>query len=363
MSNALSIRPEQTQSIVHRSSDFLPCMSIDEAIGRRNLIVQFTQKVMVSGTDFGAIPGTDKPTLLKAGAEKLATLFGLTPRFVILERTEDWIGSEHAGEPFFYYLYRAQLYRGDSLIAEADGSANSWEKKHRWRWVPETALPAGIDKASLRSRGGTIREPAFAVDKAETSGRYGKPQAHWDRFRTAIQNGAARDVKIPKKDGGTMDGWEIDGTEYRLSNDDPADLVNTIQKMGQKRALVAATLLAVNASEFFTQDIEDMDLIDLVHPVPVQPTASAQQKPAPTDAPQETEADFVQMFAQAVCERPGGTEEKATRLLEGLCKQRKTALGSIPGEIRAQWLTKACDGTYDKYFAPPATEAAAVGAA
>jgi len=31
-----------------------------------------------------------------------------------------------------------------------------------------------------------------------------------------------------------------------------------VQKMAQKRALIAATLLAVNASEFFTQDIEDM---------------------------------------------------------------------------------------------------------
>ena len=38
---------------------------------------------------------------------------------------------------------------------------------------------------------------------------------------------------------------------------DAADLVNTIQKMAQKRALIAATLIAVSASEFFTQDVED----------------------------------------------------------------------------------------------------------
>src|SRR5436305_40562 len=37
-----------------------------------------------------------------------------------------------------------------------------------------------------------------------------------------------------------------------------ADQVNTIQKMAQKRSLVAAVLIAVNASEFFTQDVEDM---------------------------------------------------------------------------------------------------------
>src|SRR5205085_7043391 len=44
----------------------------------------------------------------------------------------------------------------------------------------------------------------------------------------------------------------------RVFNPDIADQVNTIQKMAQKRALVGAVLLAVNASEFFTQDIEDI---------------------------------------------------------------------------------------------------------
>jgi hypothetical protein len=42
-----------------------------------------------------------------------------------------------------------------------------------------------------------------------------------------------------------------------VPNEDIASQVNTINKMAQKRALVAATLIAVNASEFFTQDLED----------------------------------------------------------------------------------------------------------
>src|SRR5205085_1753732 len=54
----------------------------------------------------------------------------------------------------------------------------------------------------------------------------------------------------------------------RVLNPDIADQVNTIQKMAQKRALVAATLLAVNASEFFTQDLEDM-YVDATFTVPV----------------------------------------------------------------------------------------------
>jgi hypothetical protein len=42
-----------------------------------------------------------------------------------------------------------------------------------------------------------------------------------------------------------------------VANPDIADQVNTVLKIAKKRALVDAVLLAVNASEFFTQDIED----------------------------------------------------------------------------------------------------------
>lgn len=36
------------------------------------------------------------------------------------------------------------------------------------------------------------------------------------------------------------------------------DLLNTLSKMAQKRGLVGAVILATNASDFFTQDLEDM---------------------------------------------------------------------------------------------------------
>ena len=57
----------------------MPSMTIQDAIIRYNTVIQFTKKVMKSGKDYGVIPGTDKPTLLKPGAEKLCSLFGLTP--------------------------------------------------------------------------------------------------------------------------------------------------------------------------------------------------------------------------------------------------------------------------------------------
>ena len=42
-----------------------------------------------------------------------------------------------------------------------------------------------------------------------------------------------------------------------MPNAEIAVMVNTIQKISQKPRVDRATLLAVHASEFFTQDIED----------------------------------------------------------------------------------------------------------
>lgn len=45
--------------------------------------------VLKEGRDYGKIPGTDRPTMYKAGAERLAIAFGLFPRFTILEKEID----------------------------------------------------------------------------------------------------------------------------------------------------------------------------------------------------------------------------------------------------------------------------------
>jgi hypothetical protein len=106
----------------------------------------------------------------------------------------------------------------------------------------------------------TLCEFEFAIERAETTGTYGKPAGHWQRFRDAIHNGTARSVEKPTRRGMSV-AWEIDDDTalYRVPNPDVADVVNTIQKMAQKRALVAATLIATSASEFYTQDVEDAD--------------------------------------------------------------------------------------------------------
>lgn len=160
----------------------MPVMSVSDAIERRQAIDEFRRDILVSGTDYGVIPGTGtKPTLFKPGAEKLCTFFGLAPKFVATEKILDWTGKDHDGEPFFFFQYTCELWHKGEFVGEGGGNCSSWERKYRYK----------------------------------------------------------RNAKNP----------------------DIADIVNTLDKMAQKRALMAAVLVVTNASQYFTQDLEDMDNI------------------------------------------------------------------------------------------------------
>jgi hypothetical protein len=216
--------------VSHRDATqaLMPALKIEQAVERHQSLVKFVSTLMREDKDFGKVPGTDKPTLFKPGAEKLTTFFGLSKRFHLAEKVEDWSGADHGGEPFFYYSYRCALYNGDLLIAESDGSCNSFESKYRWRKAERVCPACGAS--------------AIIKGKAEFGGGW---------------------VCFKKKDGcgaKFSDGSEeIESQQVgRIPNPDVCDLVNTFQKMAQKRAFIAATLLAVNASEFFTQDVEDL---------------------------------------------------------------------------------------------------------
>ena len=78
---ASALRPASPVELSTRDSVSLPAMSMEVALARRSAIVEFTRRIMVKELDFGEIPGTNKPTLLKPGAEKLCNFFGLEPEF------------------------------------------------------------------------------------------------------------------------------------------------------------------------------------------------------------------------------------------------------------------------------------------
>ena len=239
--------------VSEQASQYLPIMPMAVAVQRRDAIVQFAKQILVKDTDFGVIPGTGaKPSLLKPGAEKLCSFFGLAPVFVPVQTVEDWTGAEHGGEAFFLYRYRCELYRNGMMVGSGIGSCNSWESKYRYRKADRLCPKCG--------------QPAIATSKEEYGGGF---------YCNSRKGGCgAKYLKGAPEIVNQMLG--------KIANPDPADVVNTVDKMAQKRALVAATLIAVNASEFFTQDIEDMatgEYIDATYTV-AQP-APEPAAPAP----------------------------------------------------------------------------------
>lgn len=261
MSDTLEITRADAQRADVVASDFMPVFSVQQAVERKKMVNQFISGVLVETEDYGTIPGTStKKVLLKPGAEKLCSIFGLSVTYSEDKIIEDWTGAEHGGEPLFYYSYRCQLSRGGRFMGEAIGSCNSWESKYRYRWVAEEIAKQRADFDSLMKRGGvtTKFEPNFALDKKETTGRYAKTAEYWAGFEQAIKDGTAKNVR--KKLGNKeYEGWEMtmDQTQYRIPNPEIADTINTCQKMAQKRSLVAAVLVVTNCSDAFTQDVED----------------------------------------------------------------------------------------------------------
>lgn len=154
------------------------------------------QKTLKKGHDFGEVPGTSKPTLLKPGGEKICMLFGLNPEYEFLQTTEDY------DKEFFSYNIRCTLFRNGQPVAQGVGSCNSKEKKYRF---------INVDK---------IPENYVGIQE-EFTDKYGR-------------------------------------VKYKINNSDICSLVNTILKMAKKRAFIDAVLQVASLSEVFTQDIEDM---------------------------------------------------------------------------------------------------------
>lgn len=80
--------------------------------------------VLVRDTDFGKIPGTSKPCLLKAGAEKILWGYGITTNVTVENAIE-----RYDEDPFFFYRCRCECFKGDLLLTVGYGSANSRERQ------------------------------------------------------------------------------------------------------------------------------------------------------------------------------------------------------------------------------------------
>lgn len=217
-----------------------------------------TKGGLVKGVDYGVIPGTgDKATLLLPGMEKLCRALNAEPNYRYLDEVREWDNG------FFAFEFECTLLdvsTGEVLPGgRGVGSCNSKESSFAWRWVQLHEIPDGVEftPSQVQERSFKASEYVFAVEAAETGGKYGKPQSYWDKFNEAIENGTA--TKAPKKTqkGMSMDAWFIEDTLYRVPNPDIYDQVNAILKRAKKRALGDAIKGAANVSEYFTVDLED----------------------------------------------------------------------------------------------------------
>jgi hypothetical protein len=205
-------------------------LSADQIKAQVGLIQRVMKAVMKKDTHYGVIPGTQKPTLYKAGSEVLLTTF----RIAVELDVDDLSTSDEV-------RYRVRVtgrHQGSGIVVGMGiGECSSSEEKYRWRNV---------------------------VCQQEYD------EAFEDRRRMKWQRG--RDAPYSRAQVRTV----------------PADVANTVLKMAKKRAQIDMTLTALAASDIFTQDVEDMpEEIRESSGESENPAPAAAGKPA-TQPPQAT---------------------------------------------------------------------------
>jgi ferredoxin len=245
---------------------------------------EFLAKVMVEGTHYGKIPGAgDKPVLLLPGAQTLSANMALHPVFGDASPSiEDWTGEMHhtldggpddhySPEPFLSYRRFCELRRQTGpapddymVVARAEGSCNSWESKYRYRNAARTCPQCGKQGFLFKSK--PPRKGFFCWSKPE-AGKLG-----------CGANFKEDDARI------------LNQVVGRIKNPDVLDQANTVLKMADKRAYIAATLQATGCADLFTQDLEDQQGSEEIPEgeVPESTEKPAEKAPAASPTPTTT---------------------------------------------------------------------------
>lgn len=106
----------------------LDSLSTDDVLRQIQMIQDVMAKAMRKGEHYGVIPGTgSKPTLLKAGAEKLCLLFNLVPEYVVEKR---YLPGSHLDVSVKCRLIQRHTSR---FFGEGQGNCSSLESKYRYR--------------------------------------------------------------------------------------------------------------------------------------------------------------------------------------------------------------------------------------
>ena len=195
-----------------------------EVLEQIQMIQSLMKTAMKDGEHYGIIPGTQKPTLYKAGAEKLSLMFRLAPKYVI-EKTVLQNGHRE-----YECLCKIRHIDSGKYWGEGVGVCSTMESKFRYRNAARVCPEC--------------EKETIIKGKKEYGGGW---------------------ICFTKKGGcgakfGDEDQAIIGQSEGRVENPDLADLYNTVKKMGKKRAFVDAMLTATAASDIFTQDLEELPI-------------------------------------------------------------------------------------------------------
>jgi hypothetical protein len=198
--------------------------SVEDLIAQADKIKLAMKKAMEHGTHYGTIPGVNKPTLYKAGAEKLNLLFRMDPQYDSDPIAPDLGGGGHLTIKSICTLWHIPT---GQRLGSGEAMCSTREAKYGYRETRRVCPACGKD--------------AIIKGRAEYGGG-------WVCFKKRDGCGAKY------KDGDAAIESQVVG---RIPNPDLPDAYNTVQKMANKRALVAAVLNVTAASDVFTQDVED----------------------------------------------------------------------------------------------------------
>ena len=210
-------------------TELMPVEKIKIMVGQiRSLLSSCMEKDM----HYGVIPGCQKPSLWKPGAELLCVLFRLDPQYSDPPRLER--EGDHLTVISTCTLWHIPT---GQRMGSGQGSCSTRESKYAYRTAARVCPKCG--------------QPAIIKGKEEYGGG-------WVCFKKKEGCGA----KFADEDAAIT--GQVVG---RVANEDLADQENTILKMSNKRALVAAVLNVTAASDIFTQDLEDSIHSDVPGPL------------------------------------------------------------------------------------------------
>jgi len=258
-------------------------MSTSGVVRQVAVIQEVMTAVMKKDEHYGIIPGTNKPSLYKPGAEKLSLVFRLRPEYEI--RRSD-LGGGHREYEVVCTLYH--IPTGQS-VGQGVGSATTMEGKYRFRGGEKEGTGKPI------------------------------PKEYWNLKKEGKGKEAQALIGGPGFSAGKIDGqWEVCSIGEKQEHDNPADYYNTVLKMGKKRAHVDAILTATAASDIFTQDTEDMtEVFNGAAAAPDKPPVAAPKKKPETKTagkPAAAATETVAVFVASVEHKDGEKNGKAYRI-------------------------------------------------